>query len=302
MRLDNLSVFVAVNDLGSFRRAADACGLTQSAVTKIIRKLEDHYQVPLVERGGRTVLTQAGRALYDRAILLLDIANTIERDLLAEDAASLGALRLGAVPALLPPLVLPIVAKLLRRFSNASLSLRVKLTSELVELVAEGKLDLAVGFGASSVPEDIVAASLGKQHYKLVARATGPLVGKRLSLNDLSQCEWLLPSRDIALRRFLDEQFEAAGLSRPRVRLETDTSATQFSALIRETDFIAIMAEQSYRQAVNQDIGALDTDMPPIHGDVMLYYRRRTPSTPVFVEAAAMLREGAQRYFMAAPA
>src|SRR5690606_17262914 len=128
----------------------------------------------------------------------------IERDLLSEDAASLGALRMGAVPALLEPLVLPAAALLLRRYANASLTTRVKLTSELVDLVIDGRLDLAVGFEAAPLPEDIVAASLGRQHYKLVVRAGGPLAGRRLSLRALAGCEWLLPSRDIALRRQLD--------------------------------------------------------------------------------------------------
>ncbi|AMG87583.1 LysR family transcriptional regulator [Bordetella bronchiseptica] len=297
MRIEDLAIFTAVHDYGSFQKAADVHGLTQSAVTKIVRRLETHYGMALVERGARTTLTQAGRALYDRAVELLKIANTIERDLLSEDAASLGTLRMGAVPALLELLVLPAAALLLRRYAHASLTTRVKLTSELVDLVIDGRLDLAVGFEASSLPEDIVAASLGRQHYKLVVRAGGPLAGRRLSLQALADCEWLLPSRDIALRRQLDRHFEDAGLNPPRVRLETDTSAMLFAPLIRETDLIAIMAEQSYLQAASRDIAALDTALPPIHGDVMLYYRRQTPSTPMFAEALGLLRANAAACF-----
>lgn len=297
MRLEDLAIFVSVHDLGSFQRAADANRLTQSAVTKIVRRLEEHYGLALVERGGRAVLTSAGRVLYERAIILLGIASSIERDLLAENAASLATLRLGAVPALLQPLVFPVATKLLRRYTNTSLTVRVKLTSELVALLAEGKLDMALGFGASSIPEDIVSVSLGTQRYRLVARASGALVGRKLSLQALSTCEWLLPSRDIALRRFLDRQFEEVGLNPPRVRLETDTSATLFSPMICETDLIAIMAEQSYRQASKRDIAALDTALPSIHSDVMMYYRRHTPSTPLFVDATTMFRTEAARYF-----
>lgn len=100
MRLEDLEVFRAAHETGGFQRAALRCGLSLSAVTKVVRKLEDAFGVQLLERGGRLLaLTPAGRALYQRAMELSELTATTRRDMAAEVASLRGAIRLGVVPA-----------------------------------------------------------------------------------------------------------------------------------------------------------------------------------------------------------
>ncbi len=114
MRLEDLEVFRAVHDTGSFQRAAHRVGLSQSAVTKVVRRLEDEFGLQLVERGVRTAaLTPAGRTLYARALELGGLVNSTRSDMAGEAAALRGSIRLGVVPALLNSVATPVLADVL---------------------------------------------------------------------------------------------------------------------------------------------------------------------------------------------
>ena len=67
MTLEQLKIFVEAAQYGSFTVAAENLGLTQSAVSVSIKKIEEKYNVSLFDRGGRRLLlTEAGQKLLNR--------------------------------------------------------------------------------------------------------------------------------------------------------------------------------------------------------------------------------------------
>ena len=79
MDLTLLRTLVAVVEAGSFTAAAERLCVTQSAVSRRVRQLEDHYAVPLLERGPDMVTpTPAGRLLVDKARQILDLERELE--------------------------------------------------------------------------------------------------------------------------------------------------------------------------------------------------------------------------------
>src|SRR5215813_3460194 len=67
MRIEDLRVFAVLAETRSLHRAAQKTGLTQSAVTKILQRLEAEFEIQLVDRSGRGIeLTSAGRVLLER--------------------------------------------------------------------------------------------------------------------------------------------------------------------------------------------------------------------------------------------
>lgn len=86
MTLDQLRIFLAVAEREHVTRAAEALGLTQSAVSAAISSLEQRHAVRLFDRiGRRIVLTEEGRAFTTEARAVLDRAETAE--MLLEDLA-----------------------------------------------------------------------------------------------------------------------------------------------------------------------------------------------------------------------
>jgi DNA-binding transcriptional LysR family regulator len=82
MQLEYLETLVEAAALGSFSRAAESLCLTQSAVSKRIRFLEEHYGYPLLDRSGPTVVpTPAGRLVIEKARRLIAIEQELEEGL-----------------------------------------------------------------------------------------------------------------------------------------------------------------------------------------------------------------------------
>ncbi|KAB1073460.1 LysR family transcriptional regulator [Methylobacterium planeticum] len=135
--LQALEVFLAVARLGSFRRAAATRGVTPSALSHLIRGLEEGLDVRLFHRTSRSVaLTEAGRLLLERIGSPLDqVGAAIDRVGSLRDEPA-GTLRINA-PRIVAELVFePIVARFLAAYPK--IRLEVVTTDGLVDIVGEG--------------------------------------------------------------------------------------------------------------------------------------------------------------------
>ena len=126
-----------------FGRAADACSVTQPALSMQIRELERELEAELVERRtGEVVLTEIGAEVAQRAEQLL----AAERDLVdfARHRGRLltGRLRLGVIPTLAPYVLPKILPELQRRYAALRVELRETQTWLLSEELASGALDV----------------------------------------------------------------------------------------------------------------------------------------------------------------
>jgi DNA-binding transcriptional LysR family regulator len=101
MDVRNLAAFVEVVRSGGFSRASSVLHLTQSAVSKAVKAIEEELGQPLLVRLGRRVtLTDAGRVVFERAQAVLSVLHAIE-----EEVAEVGAVRRGHLRLGIPPMV-----------------------------------------------------------------------------------------------------------------------------------------------------------------------------------------------------
>jgi DNA-binding transcriptional LysR family regulator len=145
MELRHLRYFVAVAEELHFRRAAERLHVAQPAVSEQIRKLEAELGVRLFARTQRSVsLTDAGAAMLEEAHHVLNQADVACRAARQADQRSIGRLRVGYLPDVLPPAV----PRILRHYGAAAPGIRVTLTTggarRLIEDVREQRLDIAV--------------------------------------------------------------------------------------------------------------------------------------------------------------
>jgi LysR family transcriptional regulator, hydrogen peroxide-inducible genes activator len=145
MTLKQLRYFDALARLGHFGRAADACAISQPALSMQIKELEVALGGPLIERGARQLwLTQLGEdvARRVREILrsvdeLADVARA-SRDRLA------GRLRLGMIPTIAPYLLPTVIGNLTRLHPELDIHARETLTPKLIQDLIDGRLDAAI--------------------------------------------------------------------------------------------------------------------------------------------------------------
>lgn len=126
-----------------FGRAAEACAVTQPALSMQIQELEDQLGVPLVERARSGVqLTQKGREVAERALRILgEVRNLVEYAQHSGDILT-GQLRLGVIPSVAPYLLPPLLPLLAAEYPALELAIRETQTLPLTHELLDGKLDL----------------------------------------------------------------------------------------------------------------------------------------------------------------
>jgi len=144
--MDVLRTFATAFELGSFARAADRLGRSQSAVSTQLRKLEEQVGQALVQKSGRGLtLTMAGESLFSYARRILELNDEAVETVRGAEVE--GWVRLG-LPQDFAENWLPSV---LARFARAHPKVRVEVRAErnfhLEERIAKGELDLALAWG-----------------------------------------------------------------------------------------------------------------------------------------------------------
>ncbi|MEP2530740.1 LysR substrate-binding domain-containing protein [Shimia sp.] len=143
--LRQLRYFKALAQHGHFGRAADACSISQPALSVQIKELEDTLGVKLFERAARKVrLTDFGEQVLGRAQDILRSVEDLGDMARASGDSFAGRLRLGVIPTIAPYLLPAIVGNLTRQFPDLDVHVRETLTSNLLREMNEGRLDAAI--------------------------------------------------------------------------------------------------------------------------------------------------------------
>lgn len=165
--LTGISVFLAVAEARSFRAAAEHLGVTRSAVSQAIRRLEDRLGVALVQRTTRSVsLTEAGAQLHRRMAPAIGEIGAALDATADRDSAPSGLLRL-AVSSIAERFI---AGPLLAGFVDAhpAVQIDVTVTDEEFDIVAEG-YDAGVRLG-EVIAQDMIAIPVsGEQRQTAVA-------------------------------------------------------------------------------------------------------------------------------------
>lgn len=175
--LIDLQAVMAVSRRGTFRAAAIDVGLSSTAFSHNIAKLEAGLGVRLFNRTTRSVsLTDAGRTFVEQVgPALHDIANAMVAVQAQRETPS-GVLRINAAITAAREILSPLVLQFLRRFPEMEVDLVTE--GRLVDVVAEG-FDLGVRV-ASLVPNDMIAVSLGQPQRYAVVGAPAYFAGRSM--------------------------------------------------------------------------------------------------------------------------
>jgi DNA-binding transcriptional LysR family regulator len=164
--LDDLDAVIAIARRASFRAAALDLGMSATALSNAVGKLEGNLGVRLFNRTTRSVsLTDAGRLFIERVSpALQDIRDAMEA-VRSQQATPSGTLRINAFAMAAREILSPLVLEYLSRYPHVHVDLVTE--GRLVDIVAEG-FDLGVRV-ADLVPSDMIAVSLGRsQRYAVV--------------------------------------------------------------------------------------------------------------------------------------
>ncbi|MBV48417.1 MAG: hydrogen peroxide-inducible genes activator [Sulfitobacter sp.] len=143
--LKHLRYFEAVALHRHFGHAAEACAISQPALSVQIKELEQILQTTLFERGTRnTSLTSFGAEFAPRARAILQGVDELQDMARAAKQGIVGRLRIGIIPTIAPYLLPDIITKLMRTNPDIDIQVRETLTSHLINELADGRIDAAI--------------------------------------------------------------------------------------------------------------------------------------------------------------
>lgn len=143
--LKQLRYFEALYQHGHFGRAAEACAVTQPALSVQIKELEETLGLVLFERSARHVrLTSFGETFLPRARGILRSVDELGDLARASVQGITGRLRVGIIPTIAPYFLPQLVRRLKQDFPDLDVHFRETLTSRLVQELQEGRLDVAI--------------------------------------------------------------------------------------------------------------------------------------------------------------
>jgi DNA-binding transcriptional LysR family regulator len=156
-----LGVFAAVLEAGNFVRAGEALGLTQSAVSRSVQRLEERLGVRLLERTSKTIrLTEDGERFCAEALPLFSQLGEVAEGMVKAAGKARGRLRINVESSFARLFLAPRLGAFLKAYPEVRLELLVR--ERLGDLVAEG-IDPAILFG-EPVPSALIARRLLQVH------------------------------------------------------------------------------------------------------------------------------------------
>ena len=166
--LRQLRYFSALARHGHFGRAAEACAISQPALSMQIKELEDALGGVLLERSPRQVaLTKFGEEAVQRVRDILRLVDELGDFARASRDRLVGRLRIGMIPTIAPYLLPEVIGNLARMHPELDIHVRETLTPKLIEELAEGRLDTAIVALPVSEPS-LVEVALFSEHFLLV--------------------------------------------------------------------------------------------------------------------------------------
>ena len=173
-----LRTFVAVADELHFGRAAARLHVAQPAISQQVRRLERDLGVQLLTRTSRSVaLTPAGRVLRDRARSLLGQARRDVAEVVRVGRGEQGRLDVGFVSSALPLGPIDHVQRFRERYPLVSVELTEGYTSQLVELLVRGSLDVAM-VRDPDPRDDLTCTPFAVERFVAVVPADHRLAGR----------------------------------------------------------------------------------------------------------------------------
>lgn len=259
MNIRHLDHFLAVLNCGSLSRAAEETGISQSGLTKSIRALEELVGMPLLERqsrGSRPNLQ--GQALAQRARLIVAQWREARQELKALREGAAGRLSIGAGPSWMRRGLPEAMAQLLQASPGAEITVTGGFDAHLIEALKQGEFDLIIAAcGEARHDTTLEVLPLTRDRQSVIARQGHPLAERgALTIADLANAGWALPSKKMAQRQRFSAIFAYNGLREPTPTIESDSIAFIFE-LVKRTDLLSFATSSIFEPSAKDAIVSL---------------------------------------------
>ncbi|MCB2408603.1 LysR family transcriptional regulator [Hymenobacter lucidus] len=182
-------IFLEVARLLSFTKASQTLFVSQSAVSKHVKALEEEYKIGLFERLGNTVkLTPAGQLLYQKLLLARQLQHELHQEFtaLSADYAPRFRMMIGASTTISLYVLPPVLSAYLHQHANIQLTLKNRNSENILRALLDHEIDLGIIEGINKV-SNVTYTPFLTDDVIAVCSARNPLNTRNLTVQDLYQ-------------------------------------------------------------------------------------------------------------------
>lgn len=244
LRLKHFRLLTAIDDHKSLLKAAEHIAMSQPGATKALQEIEDAL--------GETLFLRTNRGLEPNELghCVIRYARLIQTDLahLREEMTGIleghgGRLSIGMIMGAVP-LSVSMISKLLKKQPSLSVEIVEGTSGNLLHLLDDGRIDVAIcRTSVSHRPE--VYNSLNVRNEDLVVVASNQHVhagAQEVAFHQLAACPWIACSANMPMRRYLEREFQEAGLNFPTSYVETTSAFATVALLAENPEMVALLA------------------------------------------------------------
>jgi DNA-binding transcriptional LysR family regulator len=245
LKIRHLEVFTTLVETGSQSATAERLHVTQPALSKWLRELEQNVGCPLFARERPLKLTAYGQVLLRYAQRVLGDSLRTGDELNAMRIGSTGRVRVGVLRAVAATVLPEAILQFQRETPHVQIVIHEDTLDNLLPMLERHELDCVVGrlpTGARNV--GIFSEALYEEPVCVISRAGHPLQGRdKISWQDAAAFPWIVPLAGTPMRLRLDAEFAAVGLHSPPDPIESASLLTN-EKLLQGTDLISVMSRQ----------------------------------------------------------
>ncbi len=212
MNLERLKVFSTVANLKSFTRAAEKLYMTQPAISKNIKQIEEFYGVVLFRRVGNHIdLTEAGNKLLQFADDILKLAEEA-KEALNEDKLQAEERIVLSVGSTVGVYILPLVLKkFIKKYPKVRFTIEISNAQKVLDKFAEGTIDMGI-IGALVHKTSSNCQPFISEELKLIVANNHPWSAvNEILVSDLKGQSFFLREKGSGLRHVIEERLKKAG-------------------------------------------------------------------------------------------
>ena len=207
-----LKVFYTVANRLSFTKAANELNISQPAVTKHIKEIENQLNTKLFDRKGTTIqLTESGKILFIYAEKNRQLFRDLEFAISQLNKQEKGKLKIGASTTIAQYILPEILAKFNSYYKDINIELVTHNSEDIATLLKNGEIDLGIVEGESK------SSYFDYQKFKrdeivLVCKANHSLVNKNFKITDLHNIDLIVREQGSGTQEFIQNQLKKSGI------------------------------------------------------------------------------------------
>lgn len=244
LRMKQLQLLIAIDDLKSLHKASSALAMTQSAASKVLADLESIFEVSLFERG-RHGLTpnQFGHCVIRYARLLATDLAAMSDEVSQIRSGEGGRLAIGTIMGAIPEVIAPVVSEMHKAHSRLTIEIVEDTSARMLHLLDDGRVDLLVGRASvSDEPSRYQYETLGDEPLSVVVAYEHPAgSGDGASFTDLDGCRWITFPSHMPMNVALERELDLSGMPMPVNTISTASTFVTVSLLQQNKGLVSIL-------------------------------------------------------------